>query len=62
MCLVTIYRDRVAEDTKLAEEVMEYTLDLSTGRLVASGLSGQATFDVGSSVHWREADDVLVIS
>lgn len=62
MCMITIYKDSIKDENKLAENVSRYSLDLDTGKLIAyQMLKEPQEFEITKGVSWEESSDTMVI-
>ncbi|NMB41391.1 MAG: hypothetical protein GX996_05590 [Firmicutes bacterium] len=62
MCMITIYKDSIKDENKLAENVSRYSLDLDTGKLIAyQMLKEPQEFEITKGISWEESSDTMVI-
>lgn len=62
MCMVTVYKNSLNEENKVAEKVTRYALDLLSKKLtVYPMLEEPREFDITRGVSWDESNDSMII-
>jgi hypothetical protein len=60
--MITIYKDSIKDENKLADNVSKYSLDLDTGKLIAyQMLKEPQEFKITKGVTWDESNDTMII-
>ncbi len=60
--MITVYKNSVKEENKLAESISRYTLDLASGKLtVYPVLAEPQEFKVTRGISWDESNDSMII-
>lgn len=62
MCMVTVYKNSLNEENKVAEKVTRYSLDLLSKKLTVYPMLEQPMeFEITRGVSWDESNDSMVI-
>ena len=62
MCMITLYKDSVKEENKIADEITKFKLDLASGKLtVFPMLKQMQEFKIARAITWDESNDSMVI-
>jgi len=62
MCIISVYEDKISEETKICEDVAEYKIDLNEKKLWTQSILGEEkTFDLKNNLKWSEESDTLII-
>lgn len=62
MCMVTVYKNSLNEENKVAEKVTRYSLDLLSKKLTVYPMLEQPMeFEITRGVSWDESNDSMII-
>lgn len=62
MCMITLYKETMSDQNKLAEKISRYKLDLADKTLTIYPLLQEPQeFKINRSVSWDESNDSMII-
>ncbi len=63
MCMITLYRESVKEENKIADNISSYAFDLATGKLTVYPMLKEAMeFKITKGISWDESNDSMIIA
>ena len=62
MCMITLYRDSIKEENKIADDISRYTLELAADELTVYPIfKDPLEFNINEGISWDESSDSMVI-